>query len=69
MNRMPASPLVMRALEVAENRLGMEALSRRLGAPETTIRDWRMGFATMPERKWFRLVDILMDIEPDWDKG
>ena len=69
MNRMPVSPLVMRALELAESRLGMEELSRRLGAPATTILDWRMGLATMPERKWFRLVDIVMDLQPDWDKG
>jgi len=67
MNRMPVSPLVMRALELAENRLGIDELSRRLGAPETTIRDWRMGFATMPERKWFKLVDIVMDLQPGWD--
>ena len=67
MNRMPVSPLVMKALELAENRLGIDELSRRLGAPETTIRDWRMGFATMPERKWFRLVDIVMDLQPGWD--
>jgi len=67
MNRMPVSPLVMKALELAENRLGIDELSRRLGAPETTIRDWRMGFATMPERKWFKLVDIVMDLQPGWD--
>ena len=67
MNRMPVSPLVMKALELAENRLGIDELSRRLGAPETTIRDWRMGFASMPERKWFKLVDIVMDLQPGWD--
>ena len=69
MNRMPVSPLVLKALELAETRLGIEELSRRLGAPETTIRDWRMGLATMPERKWFRLVDIVMDLQPGWDNG
>ena len=67
MNRMPASLLVMKALEVAEKKLGMEELSRRLGAADTTIRDWRMGLATMPERKWLRLVDILVDLDPNWD--
>jgi hypothetical protein len=39
----------------------MQRLSHQLGAPETLIRDWQRGLATIPERKWFKLVDILME--------
>ena len=55
-----------KGLEIAEKRLGMEELSRRLGAPEPTIRAWRFGHATMPEYKFLRLVDILTELDPDW---
>lgn len=66
MNRMPASPLVMRGLELVEKRLGMDELSRRLGAPATTIRAWQFGHATMPEYKFLRLVDVLSELDPSW---
>jgi len=66
MNRIPAGPLVSRGLEIASKHIGMEELSKRLGVPETTIRAWMFGHATMPEHKFLRLVDILSDIEPDW---
>jgi len=66
MNRMPASPLVMRGLEIADKKLGMDELSRRLQAPATTIRAWQFGHATMPEYKFLRLVDILTELDPDW---
>jgi len=64
--RMPASPLVARALKVAEKHLGIDELARRLVAPETLIRSWEMGFATMPEYKFLRLVDILTELDPTW---
>ena len=66
MNRLPASPLVTRGLEIAEKYLGMEELSVQLGAPVTLIQAWRLGHATMPERKFLRLVDILTGLDPDW---
>ena len=58
----------MKALQVAEVKLGMEELSRRINAPAEQIRGWRMGRATMPERKWFMLIDILLDVDPNWDE-
>jgi hypothetical protein len=66
MNRLPASPLVSRALDVAERHLGIEELSRRLVAPESMIRAWRFGHATMPEYKFLRLVDIITELDPSW---
>lgn len=66
MNRVPTSPLVTKGLEIAEKRLGVEELSKRLGAPESTIHAWRFGHATMPEYKFLRLVDILTELDPDW---
>jgi hypothetical protein len=66
MNRLPASPLISKGLEIAEKYLGMEELCRRLGAPDSTIKAWRFGHATMPERKFLLLVDILMELDPNW---
>lgn len=72
MNRLPSSPLIGRALDVAERHLGIEELCHRLVVPESTIRSWRFGYSTMPEYKFLRLVDILTEIEPrwiDWDEA
>jgi len=66
MNRLPASPLVMRGLEIAEKHLGMAELSTRLGAPEETIRAWRLGLVEMPDKEFLRFVDLLADIDPNW---
>ena len=63
---MPVSPLIARGLEIAEKRLGMLELSVRLGSPAESIKAWRMGHATMPERKFLLLVDILTDLDPNW---
>ncbi len=68
MNRLPVSPLVTRALEVAEKRLGMEELATRLGAPDTLIQAWRFGHATIPEAKFLKLVDILTELVVAWDE-
>jgi hypothetical protein len=67
-NRLPASPLIARALIVAETKLGKEELCRRLVAPESSIRAWRSGYATMPEYKFLRLVDILTELDPSWNE-
>jgi hypothetical protein len=65
-NRLPTNPLVARALDVAEKRLGIDELCRRLIVNEATIRGWRFGHTTMPEYKFLLLIDILIDIEPSW---
>jgi len=64
--RLAASPLITRALDVAEKRLGMDELCHRLAAPETLVRAWRLGQAAMPEYKFLRLVDILTELDPSW---
>jgi len=68
MNRLPVSPLITRALDVAEKRLGVKELSERLGSPERSIHAWRMGHTTMPESKFLKLVDILTDLAVTWDE-
>ena len=66
MKRVDPSPLVARALDVAENYLGGEELCHRLLVPQVTLRAWRTGEAAMPEYKFLRLVDILTELHPDW---
>jgi hypothetical protein len=66
MNRLPTSLLITRGLEIAERHLGLEGLVAELGAPAELIRAWRLGHATMPERKFLKLVDILTDLDPNW---
>ena len=66
MSRRPPSPLVMRGLAIAEKRLGIEELCKRLGAPETMIRGWQMGLDEMPDKTFLQLVDILTELEPDF---
>jgi len=68
MNRMPVSPLISKALEIAEERLGMETLAKRLHTTDSLIRAWRLGHATMPEYKFLRLADILSELEPGWSE-
>ena len=69
MNRLPASPLITRGLDVAERHLGLADLCKRLGSPEGSIRAWTLGHATMPESKFLRLVDILSEIDPNWSEA
>ena len=63
---MPASPLIARALRVVEKHLGIDELCRRLVVPESLIRSWELGTATMPEYKFLRLVDIITELDPTW---
>jgi hypothetical protein len=56
----------MKALEIAEKRLGLEELARRLKAHPETLRAWRYGHATIPERKFLLLVDVPNDVDPLW---
>ena len=59
---MPDSEFTARALERALRALGPEELSARLQSPPELIQTWINGHATMPERKFLRLVDVLDDI-------
>jgi hypothetical protein len=66
MNRLPVSPLICRGLEIAEKRLGMWELCKRLESPSASIEAWRIGQSEMPNAKLLLLVDILMEIDPEW---
>jgi hypothetical protein len=64
--RLPSNPLISRALEVLEKKLGREELCIRINAPEALIRAWQFGHASMPEHKFLRLVDILTELDATW---
>lgn len=66
MERLPASPLIAKGLDLAERHLGMKELSVRLGSPAGTIKAWRLGQSTMPQQKFHLLVDLLLEIDPTW---
>jgi hypothetical protein len=59
---MPDTKFTARALERALRALGPEALATRLQSPPELIQTWINGHATMPERKFLRLVDVLDEI-------
>lgn len=68
MNRLPVNPLVCRALEIAEKRLGVRELALRLKVSEDVITAWRYGESTMPSQKFLDLVDMLVDVQPTWNE-
>lgn len=59
---MPDTEVMARALERALKALGPDVLSTRLQVPPELIQTWINGHATMPERKFLRLVDVLDEI-------
>jgi hypothetical protein len=59
---MPDREIMTRALERALKALGPDQLSSRLQVPPELIQTWINGHATMPERKFLRLVDLLDEI-------
>ncbi len=61
---MPAREVMAQALERALKALGPDELSSRLKAPPELIQTWINGHATMPERKFLQLVDVLDEIDP-----
>jgi len=67
MSSLPAAALVRRALQRAEGLLGLKELARRLKATETTVGAWRDGHASMPERKFLVLVDLLDELDESWE--
>ncbi len=66
MIRLPGSPLVERALIIAERHLGIEALAQRLDAPIPLLQSWRLGHVQMPEDKFLLLADLLNEIDASW---
>jgi len=60
---MPDTEVMAKALERALKALGPDELSARLQAPPELIQTWINGHATMPERKFLRLIDLLDEIQ------
>lgn len=67
MKRMPSSPLIARALAVAEKYLGIEELSRRMGVPEATVQAWRGHHLAMSNSDFLRLIDIITSLDVRWE--
>jgi hypothetical protein len=59
---MPDREFVVEALERALKALGPDGLSARLQVPPELIQTWINGHATMSERKFLRLIDVLGEI-------
>lgn len=55
--------VVRAALQRAVSAFGIAAVSNRLNAPASLIRDWMNGHATMPERKTSALLDLIGEID------
>jgi hypothetical protein len=63
------SPLIARALEIAERHLGLQQLCVRLGVPEIVVQAWRVGDVEMPNAKFLLLVDLLTELDPQWSSA
>lgn len=66
MNRIAANPMVTRALQVAEQKLGLQQLSQRLSTPSGIVHAWRDGRAMMPQHRFLLLIDLLTALDPRW---
>jgi hypothetical protein len=51
-----------RMLEQAARHLGRERVAARLSVPETLLQAWIDGHASMPERKFLVLADLLEEL-------
>jgi hypothetical protein len=49
-------------LKQAAERVGRHELAVRLGSPVSLIEAWMQGMATMPDRKFLQLVDLLDEL-------
>ena len=71
MDRIHASPLAGRVLELCVRELGAVEVARRLGVTPVLLDLWRTGAAAMPQGEFLKLVDVLVSLDPgweDWDK-
>jgi hypothetical protein len=46
-------------LESAAKRIGREELAKRLNVPDHLLTAWMSGHASMPERKFLQLADLI----------
>lgn len=68
MQRMTRSPLIARALDVAEKYLGTTELSRRMGVSEAIIQAWRRDHLPMSNSDFLRLIDIITSLDVRWEE-
>ena len=66
MTARPPSPLVNRILDIAVRKLGSVQVASRLNATPVLVDMWLKGEAQMPEQTFLRLVDVLVELDPDW---
>jgi hypothetical protein len=59
---MTTPPIVVRALQVAEMRLGTEAVADGLGVSAEQVTLWRMDREPMPHDEFLALASILADL-------
>lgn len=50
---------------MAEKHFGLEELCKRLGTPAATVQAWRAGHEEMPDAQFLKVVDLLLEIDPD----
>ena len=67
-DRLPVSPIVTRAIQVAVDKLGMDEVARKIGVSETMVQAWCDGVAKIPRESFLRLVDVLLDVGVNWDE-
>jgi len=66
-DRLPVSPLVARAIQVAQYKLGLDQLARKMNVSQALLKAWRDGQASMPRADFLALVDLLLDLDISWD--
>jgi hypothetical protein len=52
-------------LAVASKRVGKEALAKRLSTPLHLLEAWMDGVASMPDRKFLELAQVIDDLGDD----
>ena len=67
MDRLPVSPIVSRIIHLVERKIGIEALAGRSQVPVSLMQAWRDGQAAMPREQFLRLVDLLLELDVDWE--
>lgn len=47
--------------------LGIAVIASRLGVAPVLVDLWRTGRAAMPRQEFLLLVDMLVELKPDWE--
>lgn len=60
--------LRLEALRRAVKLIGRDEMARNLGIDETLLTIWMAGHATIPERKFLLVIDVLHKHDESWLK-